>query len=143
MSHLIASALTTARRILTASEPLLNCQRNASKKAGGSTRNSAGVVRPKHRGVKHKSGTYVQEGALVVLQNKLRFHPGLNVRIGHNGTLAALIPGRVLVTTEKVEPNMEHPWAQKTYGGRDIDRIYKKYFHVLPEPQHYRFKRIG
>lgn len=52
--------------------------RTASKKAGGNTRN-AGNARRKVRGPKAKDGEFVQKGKILVLQNQLLFHPGLNV----------------------------------------------------------------
>lgn len=53
--------------------------RNASKKTGGSTRNTGKKVRPKHRGWKKNDGHDVTAGTILVLQRTLRFHPGLNV----------------------------------------------------------------
>ncbi|KAF6210712.1 hypothetical protein GE061_013819 [Apolygus lucorum] len=150
MSLISGSVLSCSQKhFLAAKEKLAGVLSNvistrfASKKTGGSSKNHAGVVNPKHRGIKYNNGRFVQQGTLLVTQNKLRFHPGLNVGMGGNGTLFALVPGRVAVSTEKVEPNMDHTWNQRTYGGRDLDRVYKKYFHVFPTPQHVRFKRIA
>ncbi|KAJ9594633.1 hypothetical protein L9F63_027384, partial [Diploptera punctata] len=56
-------------------------------------------VRPKHRGCKKQDGHYVQ--AALVLQHTLRFHPGLNVGFGKNGTLFALEAGRGMVTCKE------------------------------------------
>lgn len=53
--------------------------RFASKKTGGSTRNRKGHARPKHRGIHYQDGAYVQPGTMLITQNKLRCHPGLNV----------------------------------------------------------------
>lgn len=55
--------------------------RNASKKTGGSTRNTSPKVKPKHRGWKRQDGHEVQAGTILVLQRVLRFHPGLNVTL--------------------------------------------------------------
>lgn len=53
--------------------------RNASKKTGGSTRNQKPKTRAKHRGWKRLDNHHVETGTILVLQNTLRFHPGLNV----------------------------------------------------------------
>lgn len=50
--------------------------------------------------------------------------------------------GRVCVTCEKTDPNWEHTWIQRHYAGREDQRFYKKYFNIIPEPQHQRFKLI-
>lgn len=98
--------------------------------------------RPKHRGWQVQDGHFVSAGTLLATQLTLRFHPGLNVGFGKNGTLFALEHGRVVVTCEKFEPNWEHTWVQRTYAGREDQTIYKKYFNVIPEPQHQRFKLV-
>lgn len=64
------------------------------------------------------------------------------VGFGRNGTLFALEAGKVMVTCEKIDPNLDHTWVARAYGGRNLENIYKKYFHVIPEPQHYRFKLV-
>ncbi|KAJ9596854.1 hypothetical protein L9F63_012110 [Diploptera punctata] len=119
-----------------------NFVRFASKKAAPSTRNKSGKVRPKHRGCKKQDGHYVQAGTILVLQRTLRFHPGLNVGFGKNGTLFALEAGRVMVTCEEVGLNWEHTWVQREYEGRENQKFYKKYFNVIPKPQEQRFKLI-
>ncbi|KAL0839401.1 hypothetical protein ABMA28_016126 [Loxostege sticticalis] len=116
--------------------------RNASKKTGGSTKNTNCKVKPKHRGWKVQDGHFVQQGHMLVTQRTPRFHPGLNVGFGRNGTLFAMEAGRVVVTCEKFDPNWDHTWVQRIYGGREEQTIYKKYFNVIPEPQHQRFKLI-
>lgn len=51
-------------------------------------------------------------------------------------------PGKVVVTCEKIDPNWEHTWVQRFYAGRESQTIYKKFFNVIPLPQHNRFKLI-
>ncbi len=66
----------------------------AHKKAGGSSRNgrdSAG----QRLGVKRFGGQVVKAGNILVRQCGTKFHAGLNVGIGRDWTLFALIPGRV------------------------------------------------
>lgn len=116
--------------------------RNASKKTGGSTQNTNCKVKPKHRGWKVQDGHFVQAGHMLATQRTTRFHPGLNVGFGVNGTLFAMEAGKVVVTCEKFDPNWDHTWVQRMYKGRYDQTIYKKYYNVIPEPQHQRFKLI-
>ena len=99
-------------------------------------------MRPKHRGCKVQDGHYVQKNSILVLQRTLRFHPGLNVGFGRNGTLFAMEAGRVMVTCEEVDLNWEHTWVVQHYEGRENQKFYKKYFNVIPDPQERRFKLI-
>lgn len=66
----------------------------AHKKAGGSSRNgrdSAG----QRRGVKRFGGQQVLAGNILVRQLGTKVHPGLNVGMGRDYTLFALIDGEV------------------------------------------------
>ncbi|XP_072942022.1 large ribosomal subunit protein bL27m [Epargyreus clarus] len=116
--------------------------RHASKKTGGSTKNTNGKVRPKHRGWKVQDGHQVQAGSILATQRTTRFHPGLNVGFGRNGSLFAMEAGKVVITCEKFDPFWDHTWVQRHYAGREQQTIFKKYFNVIPEPQHQRFKLI-
>lgn len=51
-------------------------------------------------------------------------------------------PGKVVITSEKVDPNWNNYWVQRSFGGREGTVFYKKYFNILPYPQHRRFKLI-
>jgi large subunit ribosomal protein L27 len=66
----------------------------AHKKAGGSSRNgrdSAG----QRLGVKLFGGETVVPGNIIVRQRGTKFHPGVNVGMGRDHTLFALVPGKV------------------------------------------------
>ena len=66
----------------------------AHKKAGGSSRNgrdSAG----RRLGVKKFGGQAVLAGNIIVRQRGTKFHPGVNVGMGKDHTLFALVPGAV------------------------------------------------
>jgi len=66
----------------------------AHKKAGGSSRN--GRNSPGQRlGVKRFGGEHVLAGNILVRQRGSKFHAGLNVGIGRDWTLFALIDGEV------------------------------------------------
>ena len=66
----------------------------AHKKAGGSSRNGRDSE-SKRLGVKRYGGQLVLAGNIIVRQRGTEFHPGLNVGIGKDHTLFALIDGNV------------------------------------------------
>jgi large subunit ribosomal protein L27 len=66
----------------------------AHKKAGGSTRNGRDS-NPKFLGIKRYGGQKVLAGNILVRQRGTQFHPGINVGIGRDHTLFALIEGIV------------------------------------------------
>jgi len=74
----------------------------AHKKAGGSTRNGRDS-QGQHRGVKRFGGQVVLAGNILVRQLGTKFHPGLNVGLGRDYTLFALIDG--VVKFEKYQRN--------------------------------------
>ncbi|KGB27507.1 50S ribosomal protein L27 [Candidatus Liberibacter solanacearum] len=66
----------------------------AHKKSGGSTQNgrdSAG----RRLGLKKFGGEFVTAGNIIVRQRGTRYHPGLNVGIGKDHTIFALVDGNV------------------------------------------------
>ena len=66
----------------------------AQKKGGGSTRNGRDS-QPKMLGVKAFGGETVSAGSIIVRQRGTKFHPGVNVGIGKDHTLFALVDGQV------------------------------------------------
>ena len=64
------------------------------KKAGGSSRNGRDSE-SKRLGVKRYGGQLVLAGNIIVRQRGTEFHPGLNVGLGKDHTLFALIEGHV------------------------------------------------
>jgi large subunit ribosomal protein L27 len=66
----------------------------AQKKGGGSTRNGRDSE-SKRLGVKAYGGQLIPAGSIIVRQRGTRFHPGVNVGIGKDHTLYALIEGTV------------------------------------------------
>ncbi|XP_037776277.1 50S ribosomal protein L27-like [Penaeus monodon] len=119
--------------------------RHASKKAGGSTKNPKGRPKGKHRGIKKVDGHWVSSGTIIVRQLGLDYHPGLNVGIGRDRTLFAKEHGRVLMTTEKVNPDWNNKFVKRFYAElKDQPKIpiFKTYFHVIPEEQHRNFKLV-
>ena len=66
----------------------------AHKKGAGSTKNGRDS-NSKRRGVKRYGGEHVIPGNIIVRQRGTKFHPGVNVGIGKDHTLFALIDGVV------------------------------------------------
>lgn len=72
----------------------LGAVRTATKRAGGSTRNSGGS--PGQRlGLKKFSDQYVIPGNIIVRQRGTWFHPGQHVKMGRDHTIYATVPGYV------------------------------------------------
>ena len=66
----------------------------AQKKRGGSTRNGRDSE-AKRLGVKAYGGQLIPAGSIIVRQRGTRFHAGVNVGMGKDHTLFALIDGKV------------------------------------------------
>jgi large subunit ribosomal protein L27 len=66
----------------------------AQKKGGGSTRNGRDS-QPKMLGVKVYGGQAINAGGIIVRQRGTKFHAGVNVGMGRDHTLFALVDGTV------------------------------------------------
>jgi large subunit ribosomal protein L27 len=71
----------------------------AQKKGGGSTRNGRDS-KPKMLGVKAYGGQVVSAGSIIVRQRGTRMHAGVNVGVGKDHTLFALVDGRISFGTK-------------------------------------------
>jgi large subunit ribosomal protein L27 len=71
----------------------------AHKKAGGSSRNGRDS-HSKRLGVKAYGGEAVTAGAIIVRQRGTKVHPGVNVGMGKDHTLFALVDGKVVFATQ-------------------------------------------
>jgi large subunit ribosomal protein L27 len=71
----------------------------AHKKAGGSSRNGRDSE-SKRLGVKSYGGELIRAGSIIVRQRGTVIHPGVNVGIGKDHTLFALVEGRVVFATK-------------------------------------------
>ena len=71
----------------------------AHKKAGGSSRNGRDSESIR-LGVKRYGGQLVLAGNIIVRQRGTEFHPGVNVGIGKDHTLFALVEGHVQFTNK-------------------------------------------
>ncbi|MEK9658811.1 MAG: 50S ribosomal protein L27 [Chloroflexota bacterium] len=66
----------------------------AHKKAGGSSRNGRDS-KSKRLGVKRFGGEQVRAGTIILRQRGTQFFPGMNVGMGRDHTLYALVDGEV------------------------------------------------
>ena len=71
----------------------------AHKKGGGSSRNGRDS-NAQRLGVKRFDGEFVRCGSIIIRQRGTRVRPGLNVGLGKDDTLFAMVDGRV-----KFEPH--------------------------------------
>ena len=72
----------------------------AHKKGMGSTKNGRDSE-SKRLGVKRADGQFVQAGNILVRQRGTKHNPGLNVGLGKDDTLFALIDGKVVFTRKR------------------------------------------
>ncbi|MDR2852468.1 MAG: 50S ribosomal protein L27 [Burkholderiaceae bacterium] len=70
----------------------------AHKKGGGSTHNGRDS-KPKMLGVKRFGGELISAGSIIVRQRGTRVHAGVNVGMGKDHTLYALVDGHVAFST--------------------------------------------
>jgi large subunit ribosomal protein L27 len=66
----------------------------AHKKAGGSSRNGRDS-QSKRLGIKSYGGELISAGGIIVRQRGTQIHPGVNVGMGKDHTLFALVDGHV------------------------------------------------
>jgi large subunit ribosomal protein L27 len=74
----------------------------AHKKAGGSSRNGRDS-HSKRLGVKAFGGESIHAGGIIVRQRGTLVHPGVNVGVGKDHTLFALVDGHVQFVTKGAE----------------------------------------
>ena len=85
----------------------------AHKKGGGSTRNGCDS-NAQRLGVKKFSGEFVQAGTIIIRQRGTHVRPGLNVGLGKDDTLYALVTGLV-----KFEPYSKEQKQVSVYPQSD------------------------
>ncbi|RDD37259.1 50S ribosomal protein L27 [Trichoplax sp. H2] len=102
---------------------LLQTIRCASKKSGGKSKNGRGSA-GKRLGPKKSDGQSVIPGNIIMRQRGTKFHPGLNVGIGRDHTLYALVEGKVSYTRQA----LRNPIPYRPIKVR-------KTIHVIPTPK--------
>jgi large subunit ribosomal protein L27 len=75
----------------------------AHKKAGGSSRNGRDCIPSCRLGVKAFGGESIHAGGIIVRQRGTVVHPGVNVGVGKDHTLFALVDGQVQFVTKGAE----------------------------------------
>ncbi|XP_035215714.1 50S ribosomal protein L27-like, partial [Stegodyphus dumicola] len=118
--------------------PILSFKRFAGRKFQQDSRQ-----RRRPPGLKRLDGDYVRRGEILVSQFYLNFHPGLNVNIDNKNTLTAMREGQVMMTVEKINPNLEHHVAAKYYANMSAPVVYKRFYHVIPFEQTKKFKLVN
>jgi large subunit ribosomal protein L27 len=76
----------------------------AHKKAGGSSRNGRDS-QAKRLGTKVYGGEVIRAGGIIVRQRGTKIHPGVNVGMGKDFTLFALVDGSVEFKTKGAAQN--------------------------------------
>lgn len=93
--------------------------------------------------VKFPPGSHVRERDIVVTQGKLDYHPGLYTGIDpRNRSIYALRAGTLVITTEKISPDLTHDLASKYYGHRVGQNIHKRVVNVIPDRQKQVFRLV-
>jgi large subunit ribosomal protein L27 len=72
-----------------------------ARKKGGSGAKNGRDSNPQYLGVKASGGSIVTAGSIIVRQRGTRVHPGVNVGLGKDDTLFALVDGTVSFTQRR------------------------------------------
>ncbi|XP_056286263.1 39S ribosomal protein L27, mitochondrial [Pseudoliparis swirei] len=122
---------------------LLDSVRFASKKAGGSCKNTGGKSPGRRYGSKKYDGDFVHAGNILATQRLIRYHPGAQVGMGTNKTLFAMEDGIVRYTKEVYVPAPRSP--ESTQVITKLPRgavLYKTFICVLPVKQEGKFRLV-
>jgi len=90
----------------------INIQLFAHKKGVGSSRNGRDSE-AKRLGVKRADRQFVKPGNILVRQRGTKFHPGMNVSIGKDDTLFALVDGIVRFERKGKDDKQVSVYAEK------------------------------
>eukprot|EP00123_Amoebidium_parasiticum_P019451 comp25772_c0_seq1/m.47032 comp25772_c0_seq1/g.47032 ORF comp25772_c0_seq1/g.47032 comp25772_c0_seq1/m.47032 type:complete len:154 (-) comp25772_c0_seq1:71-532(-) len=123
--------LGATQNVLGATVGCILQRRWATKKSGGSSKN--GRKSPGQRlGIKKFEGEYVVPGNIICRQRGTQFHQGLNVGLGRDYTIYALVAGRVRFTRNTVELRQyKHPQERKYINVVPLEDVVKPVF--VPE----------
>lgn len=143
MSLHAVNVLLVSGLLLPGQSALLGWVRFASKKSGGSSKNTGGKSPGKRYGPKKQDGNFVHAGNILATQRLVRYHPGAQVGMGTNNTLYALEDGYVRFTKEVYIPPPRSPESSKfitklPYGAV----LYKTFISVVPLKQEGKFKLV-
>ncbi|XP_018090792.1 39S ribosomal protein L27, mitochondrial [Xenopus laevis] len=117
--------------------------REASKKAGGSSKNKGGKSPGRRYGYKKLDGDFVHAGNILATQRIMRWHPGSQVGIGRNKTLFALEDGIVRYTKEVYVPPPRSEESRNVICQLPAGAIiYKTFVNVIAVPRENHFKLV-
>jgi len=139
----------------TTFQAILGGIRGKKSLGGGTTKLQGGNHHGKKRGLRVYDGQRVPLGTLLAKQFRLDVLPGWNTAFGRQNDIVAKQPGRVMVTTERVNidfDSTESPvrkWAADARRDSNFpaDRfrdknIFRKHVHIVPDEQHQYFKLV-
>ncbi|XP_040186669.1 39S ribosomal protein L27, mitochondrial [Rana temporaria] len=130
-------------RLVSPSPATLILIREASKKAGSSTKNLGGKSPGKRYGVKTLDGNFVHSGNILATQRLMRWHPGSQVGIGRKNTLYALEDGIVRYTKEVYIPRPRSSDTTNVITKLPMGAVlYKTFINVIPKPKEHSFKLV-
>ncbi|MBN3304879.1 RM27 protein, partial [Amia calva] len=130
--------------LLLSCQPFATPARCASKKAGGTSKNSGGKSAGRRYGFKKQEGNVVHAGNILATQRVMRWQPGANVGIGRNNTLYALEDGTVRFTKEVFIPPPRSVQARNVICRLPKGTLlYKTFINVIPPKQEGIFKLVG
>lgn len=99
---------------------------------------------PKDRRLQVMPGSWVNERDILATQCKLDYHPGLNCGIDPRDlSIFAIRAGKVYVTTERIQPDLQNEICQRFYGEREGQIIYKRHINVIPKETGTTFRLIN
>ncbi|KAM9296609.1 large ribosomal subunit protein bL27m [Gastrophryne carolinensis] len=138
------SLLCRVTRFLASPCPLsVILAREASKKAGSSSKNLGGKSPGKRYGVKKMEGEFVHAGNILATQRLMRWHPGSQVGIGRNKALYALEDGIVRYTKEVYIPSPRSDDTLNVLCKLPVGAVlYKTFINVIPKPEPHTFKLV-
>lgn len=93
-----------------------------------------------YKGPLREEGDYVTHRTTIYKQYAVKYCPGLNVISSTHGQVQAMVPGTVMITTEKTNFDFDKKWVFRVPNAEGVK--YMDYIHVIPEPQHNRFKLV-
>ncbi|XP_075034004.1 large ribosomal subunit protein bL27m isoform X2 [Mixophyes fleayi] len=117
--------------------------REASKKAGTSSKNLGGKSAGRRYGYKKLDGEFVHAGNILATQRVMRWHPGSQVGIGRNKTLFALEDGHVRYTKEVYIPHPRSSDSVNVICKLPFGTVlYKTFINVIPKPKEHSFTLV-
>ena len=120
--------------------------RGKKSRGGGSTKNVSGAPPGPKLGLKVYDGQRVPAGTELLRQLSPQHMPGWNVDFvgGTHASLFAKCHGRVMMTTELMDPNLENEKVTAALPAtvKPGQKFFKHYIHIIPDRQHQIFNLV-